>query len=37
MGKNNNGRQENFEQAMFNLAEKLRENIGASEYKPIGK
>ena len=35
MGKNNNGRQENFEQRLFKPADKLRKNIDAAEYKHI--
>jgi len=37
MAKNNNGRQENFEQTLFKAADKLRKNIDAAGYKPIGK
>ena len=35
MAKNNNGRQENFEQTLFKAADKLRKNIDAAEYKHI--
>jgi len=35
MAKDNNNKQENFEQTLFKAADKLRKNIDAAEYKHI--
>jgi len=35
MARNNNGKAENFEQTLFKVADKLRKNIDATEYKHI--